>query len=325
MNKYNLSKRLYFKNQNLINQGIDTNMEDKCNFISSRGILKSCNIRSVYPSSSSMNLNNYDFSKVQENSIVYICSSAIKDFINYLNNISHKFILVTGDSDDTIPNSVLTSEEFINFIENEKIIHWFSQNCIGYHRKLSLIPIGLDYHTLSRSAHAWGEKNDALEQERQLIEIKNKSKPFWERYIKCYSNFHFFLDGKYCYDRKDAIENINKDIIFYEPMKVKRNISWTTQSKYAFVISPHGNGLDCHRTWEALCLGCIPIVKTSKIDRLYDELPVLIVNEWKDLNLELLNDTIIKFKEKKFNYEKLTLKYWIDKIKIEINNTSIND
>jgi hypothetical protein len=65
MNKNNLYKRLYFQNQNFIHREIDTNIEDKCNFISSRGILKSCHIRSVYPSSSSINLNDYDFSKVQ--------------------------------------------------------------------------------------------------------------------------------------------------------------------------------------------------------------------------------------------------------------------
>ena len=32
---------------------------------------------------------------------------------------------------------------------------------------------------------------------------------------------------------------------------------------FAFVASPSGNGLDCHRTWEALLLRSIPIVKVS--------------------------------------------------------------
>jgi len=50
-----------------------------------------------------------------------------------------------------------------------------------------------------------------------------------------------------------------------------------------FVLSPAGNGLDCHRTWEAMYLGAIPIVK--KIHWPFSELklPVLIVNEWEDL------------------------------------------
>jgi hypothetical protein len=84
--------------------------------------------------------------------------------------------------------------------------------------------------------------------------------------------------------------------------------------KYAFVISPHGNGLDCHRTWEALALGCIPIVKSSGIDRLFDDLPVWIVQTWNEVNLENMKDKIEEFKNKTFNYEKLTLTYWKSKI-----------
>ena len=83
----------------------------------------------------------------------------------------------------------------------------------------------------------------------------------------------------------------------------------------AFVLSPHGNGLDCHRTWEALCLGCIPIVKTSPLDSMYNELPVLIVNDWNDITIELLQKTVDEYKGREFRYEKLTLKYWMDMIK----------
>jgi hypothetical protein len=86
-------------------------------------------------------------------------------------------------------------------------------------------------------------------------------------------------------------------------------------TKYAFVLSPHGNGLDCHRTWEALILGCIPIVKRSLLDSLYEDLPVLIVYNWFNVNESLLNSTIKKFKSKVFNYNKLKLEYWINIIK----------
>ena len=99
-----------------------------------------------------------------------------------------------------------------------------------------------------------------------------------------------------------------------------REQSWTNQTNYTFVISPHGNGLDCHITWEALVLGCIPIVKTSGLDTLYSELPVLIVKEWKDINKELLMETVKQFRNKKFNYDKLQLSFWIKKIKEKSNS-----
>jgi hypothetical protein len=102
--------------------------------------------------------------------------------------------------------------------------------------------------------------------------------------------------------------------MYYEPKRVNRKISFENQIKYAFVVSPLGNGLDCHRTWEALCIGCIPIVKTSPLDSLYEDLPVLIVQNWYDISKELLEKTIEEFKNKKFNYDKLLLKYWVDYI-----------
>ena len=38
---------------------------------------------------------------------------------------------------------------------------------------------------------------------------------------------------------------------------------WLQHAHFAFVASPSGNGLDCHRTWEALLLRSIPIVKVQ--------------------------------------------------------------
>jgi hypothetical protein len=113
----------------------------------------------------------------------------------------------------------------------------------------------------------------------------------------------------------DAIKEIPSKLVYYEPTHVIRETSWTNQSKYAFVISPHGGGFDCHRLWEALALGCIAIVKTSGIDRLYDDLPVLIVKEWSDINKKMLRATMDRFKTRKFNYDKLLLSYWMNEIK----------
>ena len=58
-------------------------------------------------------------------------------------------------------------------------------------------------------------------------------------------------------------------------------------------------------------LGCIPIVKKSGLDPLYDGLPVLIVNEWSDVSVDLLTKTVDAFENQEFNLNKLTLQYWI--------------
>ena len=43
--------------------------------------------------------------------------------------------------------------------------------------------------------------------------------------------------------------------------------------QFPFWLSPRGNGLDCHRTWEALYLDIIPIVWHSTLDPLYRKPP----------------------------------------------------
>ena len=46
-----------------------------------------------------------------------------------------------------------------------------------------------------------------------------------------------------------------------------------------FVPSPAGNGLDCHRTWEALYLGAVPVVLKSEYTG-DESWPVLVIDSW---------------------------------------------
>ena len=299
----------------LFPQNIITSKKDiTCDLISFYSIITSSDI---YKLNFNTNIvNGYDFSLLKQGSTIYICASAIPHFIQTIApQISFGYILITGD-DESVPTDLFNSnDDFINFIESSNLIHWFSQNCVlTSHPKLSQIPIGLDYHTIAERDHEWGNKTTPLNQEKLLQTIASKAKPLDERICKAYGNFQFAMTTKFSSDRVDAINQVPKDLVFYEPTKIKRLNTWVSQSKYAFVISPHGNGLDCHRTWEALALGCIPIVKTSPLDSLYNDLPILIVKEWSDVTQELLNKTIEEYKNKQFNLEKLKLNYWIEKI-----------
>lgn len=286
-------------------------------YISSRGLLKSCDYFSITPISSIKQLYNYpplEKIKTIKNPSIYVCSSAIHHFINnMLPLIDFSFILVSGDSDDIMPQELLDNTSYNKLLNNNKLIHWFCQNMTLDHYKITRLPIGLDYHTLTQKP-LWGPISNCYDQEKMLIMIKEKSVPFWNRNIKCYGNFQFNIQSKLGYDRNDAFNNINKDLMYYEEKPVSRLITWNKQKDFAFVICPHGGGLDCHRNWEALCLGCIPIVKTSKIDNLYKDLPVLIINDWDIIDNNLLNNTINNYKKKfennEFNMEKLKLSYW---------------
>jgi len=264
----------------------------------------------------------YDFAKIlkgKDGCTVYIKFQHLAYFLqNIFPHLNYKFVLVTGDGDETLPNDLCDVHTFMRLLDSDKILHWYAANCIEcLHPKLTLIPIGVNFHSLTfgKFGH-WGDvARTPLQQEGDIIEIKEKSLPFYERERKCYSNFHFATYNEFGNPRKVAIEKISKDLVFYEPVLVDRNQTWINQSKYAFVLSPIGHGLDCHRTWEALILGNIVVVLSSPLNSLYEELPILILNDWSELTQELMDKTIDDFKDKKFNYDKITAKYWIDKIK----------
>ena len=56
-----------------------------------------------------------------------------------------------------------------------------------------------------------------------------------------------------------------------------------------FVVSPPGNGPDCHRTWEALYSGAIPIVLEEFWPFAETNLPVLVVERWVDALIAILD------------------------------------
>ena len=159
-----------------------------------------------------------------------------------------------------------------------------------------------------------GPKITPVEQEQQIMDLRKVIKPFWERIVACYGNFQFLTTTKYGGDRVDAINKIPSNVIFYD-CKHQRKQTFINQTSFAFVISPFGQDYECIRTWEALCLGCIPIMKRSPLDSLYEGLPVLFVNDWNEITYEFLQKTLLEYKEKhsnnEFRYEKLHKYYWV--------------
>ena len=82
-----------------------------------------------------------------------------------------------------------------------------------------------------------------------------------------------------------------------------------------FTLSPEGLGPDCYRTWEAFLVGTIPIVRRSCLDPLYEGLPVLIVDNWEDIDEPLLKKSYEEICSKKYDMRRLYTEYWTDKIK----------
>ncbi|CAF4074583.1 unnamed protein product [Adineta steineri] len=75
---------------------------------------------------------------------------------------------------------------------------------------------------------------------------------------------------------------------------------YDTSSK--FVLSSSGNKMDCYRIWEALYPGPTPIIINKRINSIFQQLPVLIINNYEDLTLQLLKDFYNTTIHQKYDY-----------------------
>jgi hypothetical protein len=295
-------------------------MEETCEFVSSYGILRSCSIRSQNPTSSNKTLDIAIYLSAKAGYTLYVCNSAIRSFAAFVAPfLREPYVLVSGDSDTEMPYGALTTDELQTLLERPTLKHWFCQNLLTQHPKISHMPIGLDYHTLRNhlgTGHPWGAGATPQDQEAMLKVFRSRNRSWRERDLLCYSNFHHAVWGiGQRGDRQEVLQTVPHELIRLEEQFASRTICWAHQQECVFVLSPRGGGYDCHRTWEALLLGCIPIVKSSGMDTLYEGLPVLIVKEWSDITRDLLERTIDMFETQRFDMERLTLQYWTKKMK----------
>lgn len=60
---------------------------------------------------------------------------------------------------------------------------------------------------------------------------------------------------------------------------------------HKFIVCPMGNAVDCHRNWEVLYLGRVPVMKRNEyLEKLFNDLPVLFVDDYSMITEKLLID-----------------------------------
>ena len=235
--------------------------------------------------------------KVKERDIIFVKTDRKyleKFFSEYHPRIEAPYILITHNSDASAPG------EFEFFLRDPKILAWFGQNpSLTNHEKFHPIPIGIANPKYSHGSPS----------------TFSKYVNFWEnqkRPILAYLNF---LDQNYPLERNFVRKLFAKEDWCHvsPPKRLNSYLQDLSNSKY--VLSPRGNGLDTHRTWESLLMGAIPILKSSPLDPLFEDLPVLIIEDWSEISETFLEKQYEQIKQKTFNREKLFIQYWIDQIK----------
>ncbi len=230
---------------------------------------------------------------VQWGEIIFVKTDYIGEFFEQIHpSIVNPYVLITHNSDYGIPGVNL------RYLDDDKLLAWFGQNVESNHPKLHPIPIGI-------ANRCWAHGN--IEIFKQVVKLS----PKLGKSVLLYMNFQIgtrFDERSYVYH-----------LFCYEPFclvsglkPLPQYLQELTQSK--FVLSPRGNGLDTHRTWEALICGSIPIVKTSTLDPMYEGLPVFIIDDWCLITEDLLNSQYQKMQTKSYSLERVYADYWISKI-----------
>jgi hypothetical protein len=170
----------------------------------------------------------------------------------------------------------------------------------------------MDYHTMWQTPNFWGiGKQSPVAQEQALLKVLNRAKDFNRRISGGYCNWHFQQNRG---DRVECLSEINRSICYFEKYPLPRMTSWSRQADFMFVVSPEGMGIDCHRTWEAILLGCIPVMKKNGISSLFRDLPVIELSRWNEFQPNRLLTESQRCMEEKYDYSSVFLNYWKAKI-----------
>jgi hypothetical protein len=206
-----------------------------------------------------------DCSRVEEGSVVFVGTRRLGEFEELaLPRIDAPFVLVTHQGDLNI------DERYGRIADNPGVLHWFAQNCLLRHPKASPLPIGLE----DRWRHNNGEYSD-------FRRLSRKASPTIPRIA-----FGFTLGTNVerrteCYKAMAGCPAARE---LHQPMNA--SLYRNSVRDYMLVASPPGNGLDCHRTWEAMYLGCVPIVEDNLMNRSFRDAgaPMILVNSWGEVS-----------------------------------------
>lgn len=238
-----------------------------------------------------------DPKKISSGDIIFVKTDYLNRFFEIIHpKIDIPYIIISHNSDDSAPG------EFKAYLDDNKIIAWFGQNPSTVdHPKFFGIPIGI-------ANKCWAHGNPEMFN----LVLEELSTTKIEKDIFLYGNFNVDTNKA----KRQPIKNlfINKNFCTYK--ENKSNIDYLRDVAHSkFILSPPGNGLDCHRTWEALLLGCIPIILSSNLNPILANLPVIIIEDWHDITEEFLNLEYDKINKKVYSLEQAWADYWINMIK----------
>lgn len=224
--------------------------------------------------------------------IIYVHSAMLPHFVGSplrFMNTTDRFVLVSAGLDMTVPRQIDQrykqslrgfggndgGQFFRILVEHPMIIHWFAENRDVLHPKLSTLPTGMSTGT---------NPDNSLEN----LPDPSTLIPVTKRPMKIFSSDRvrtgtgqWALRGEIrqlclslpdiCLTPPDNGGGNGIDRIEYLKLLVS----------VPFVACVQGGGVDpSPKAWEAVLAGAIPIIQSSWVDDAYEQLPLVIIDDW---------------------------------------------
>ena len=242
-----------------------------------------------------------DVKKMKGGEVIFLSAEKLSNFQDViLPQINFKFSLITHHGDQSI------TSDYLEIANHPQLVRWFAQNNQLEHPRITAIPIGLE--------DAWRHNNGIV---KDFVKLRKKGGNKIPRVL------YGFNTNTNKLVRSKAMEVLSQyelaDSIHVDSRKYRKALNG-----YMFVASPAGNGIDCHRTWEALYLGTIPIVAGRHFYSQFEDFPGVILDSWADLGT-LNEEMLIEIYEEKRALLDKAPYIWGDYWRVVIENSRFND
>ena len=242
------------------------------------------------------------FAKLHNGKNIFFCKTDyLLQLFAALKDYSVPSILISGNSDYAIVDNIVSQAP-------KCIKRWYAQNAETENPLVVGMPMGIENHEnciLEGHGHGWPHAKEKI---KILLEP-----PTIEASKDVYANFSLSThpSRKMIHEICKRLDFVTTDVSISHSQINERLYSKYVDEilKHRMVVSPRGNGIDCHRIWEVLYLGRVPIIKKEQAIKHFKELPIIYLDSWEQLcNLNFLEAEWNKVKDN--SKDMLCISYW---------------
>lgn len=265
--------------------------------------------------------------------VLFVAIPLVNEFFSSscFESIRVPIVVITHNGDDDMP-----SDTNARYLDHPNLVHWFAQNCDRVHAKLTCIPIGIE------NRH-WGPpSNDGSHgsmPELLLGMMVTRSHSYSAAQLALSALTQKNIQHTWAYfprvthvsrsDLKAGLEKAGTEWVRASGAPNGGHYFVTdyyrTILQHVAIACPRGNGRDSHRAWESLYLGRVIITLHSPANKLWEDLPVLILDNWDKLpgmGKNILDSAIkFSFPSTIISVHKLFMPHWICLIGIAGNRS----